>query len=57
MKSCGWMARQVQRVAVKRSHWDADQYQFAQSFPGPTSQKRLYEEFCAPVVDSCIRCV
>lgn len=57
MKSCGWMARQVQRVAVKRSHWDADQYQFDQSFPGPTSQKRLYEEFCAPVVDSCIRCV
>lgn len=42
---------QVQRIAVKRSHWDSDQYQFDQAFPAPTSQKRLYEEFCAPVVD------
>lgn len=46
---------EVKRVLVKRDHWDSDSYQFDMAFPGTTSQRRVFEEFCQPVVESCMK--
>jgi len=46
---------EVKRVLVKRDLWDCDSYQYDNAFPGTSSQRRLYEEFCSPVVESVVK--
>eukprot|EP00240_Pyramimonas_obovata_P003247 CAMPEP_0118924650 /NCGR_PEP_ID=MMETSP1169-20130426/2689_1 /TAXON_ID=36882 /ORGANISM="Pyramimonas obovata, Strain CCMP722" /LENGTH=661 /DNA_ID=CAMNT_0006865781 /DNA_START=135 /DNA_END=2117 /DNA_ORIENTATION=- len=46
---------EVNRVIVKRDHWDSDAYTLDSAYSPTTSQRRLYEEFCMPVVDSVLK--
>jgi len=53
--ACVEVESEVQRVVLKKNHWDTEPYSFDNSFPGTTSQRRMYEEFCMPVVESVLK--